>query len=44
MTLMDCGVSDILTTKQMGNICVRIYESGNYLISGQKMQRFILVK
>ena len=44
MTLMDCAVSEIMTTKQSGNILVRIYESGNYMISGEKMQRFILVK
>ena len=44
MTLMDCGVSEIMTTQQLGNIFVRIYKTGNYMISGQKMQKFILVK
>ena len=44
MTLMDCGVSEIMTTQQLGKIFVRIYKTGNYMISRQKMQKFILVK
>lgn len=44
MTLMECGVSDILTTEQVGNIHIKINKNGSYMISGQRMEQFILVK
>lgn len=44
MTLMECGVSDIFTTEQVGNIHIKINKNGSYMISGQRMEQFILVK
>ena len=44
MTLMDCGVSDIITTEKVGDIHIQIHETGSYMISGQRMEQFILVK
>ena len=44
MTLMECGVSGIFTTEQVGDIHIKINENGSYMISGRRMEQFILVK
>lgn len=44
LTLVDCGVSQILTTETHGGIRIYIYENGMYTVLGQKTETFSLIK
>lgn len=44
LTLVDCGVSNLLTTKMQGDISIRIYENGFYTVSGERSETFSLRK
>ena len=44
MTLMDCGVRDVLTTKVNGDIIITIYENGMYTVSGQRSEQLSVMK
>ena len=44
LTLVDCGVSQLLTTEMQGDIQICIYEEGMYSVAGQKAETFSLNK
>lgn len=44
LTLVGCGVSQILTTERYGDIWIQIYENGMYMVLGEKAESFSIVK
>lgn len=44
LTLVDCGVSQLLTTEMQGDILIHIYEEGMYSVSGEKAEKISVLK